>query len=155
AVFGDAFLAKLDAFGDSLVFSTYAGGANPDIAWGVAVDKDGNAYLAGGTQSSDFPVTAGVLQSKYAGGQLLANGADPAGDAFVAKFTTNGARVWSTFLGGSSRDIAVGIAVDAAGNVYAAGSSESADFPWTAGAVRGCRNGGPWVAQIDANGTKI
>jgi uncharacterized protein (TIGR03437 family) len=155
AAFGDAFVARLDAGGTNLLYSTYLGGVSPDIAWAIAVDKDGNAYVAGGTQSADFPVSAGVPQSKYAGGTPLRDGADPAGDAFIARFDVTGRRVWSTFLGGSGRDLAQAIALDAAGNVYVAGTSESADFPWTAGAIRGCRTGGPWVAQLDGAGTKL
>lgn len=152
--YGDAFVAKLDAAGGSLIFSTYLGGTLPDVAYAVAVDRDGNAYVSGGTQSLDFPVTAGAFQSKYAGGASVdLVGPDPAGDAFVTKFSPSGLRLWSTFLGGSSREIAAAVGVDAAGNVYAAGSSESSDFPWTAGAVRGCRAGGPWVAQLNNSGT--
>ena len=80
--FGDAFVAKLDAAGANLLYSTYLGGTSPDIAWGIAVDKNGNAYVAGGTQSADFPVTAGVFQSKYAGGTALSEGAAIASERF-------------------------------------------------------------------------
>lgn len=153
--YGDGFVTKLDANGTNFLFSTFLGGAAPDIAWAIAVDKDGNAFVAGGTQSADFPVTPGAFQTKYGGGTLLTDSPDPAGDAFVTKFDATGARVWSTFIGGSAREVAAAIALDASGNVYAAGSSESANFPWTADAVRGCRNGGPWVAQLDPAGAKL
>ncbi|HXA52958.1 MAG TPA: SBBP repeat-containing protein, partial [Candidatus Acidoferrum sp.] len=155
AAYGDGFVTKLDANGATFVFSTFLGGAAPDIAWSIAVDKDGNAFVAGGTQSSDFPVTPGAFQTKYGGGTLLSDSADPAGDGFVTKFSTTGERAWSTFIGGSGRDVAAAVALDASGNVYAAGSSESANFPWTADAVRGCHNGGPWVAQFDPAGAKL
>ncbi|MCU1239167.1 MAG: uncharacterized protein JWP63_7134, partial [Candidatus Solibacter sp.] len=151
ADYGDAFIARLDAAGAHLVFSTYLGGTAPDIAYGLALDKDGNAYVTGGTQSANFPVTAGAFQTKYAGGSPL-DTPDPAGDAFVAKFSINGSLLWSTFLGGSSRDLAEAAAVDAAGNVYVTGASYSADFPLTAGALRGCRTGGPWVSEFDPSG---
>jgi uncharacterized protein (TIGR03437 family) len=64
-------------------------------------------------------------------------------------------RVWSTFLGGSGRDLAEAVAVDGAGNVVVAGATDSADFPRTAGALSGCRTGGPWVAQLDSAGAKV
>jgi uncharacterized protein (TIGR03437 family) len=152
--YGDAFAAKLDAAGANLVFSTYLGGTAPDIAYGIALDKDGNAYVTGSTQSADFPTTAGTVQPKYAGG-TPASQPDPSGDAFIARFSVNGARVWSTFLGGSARDIAEAIAVDGAGNVVVAGASDSGDFPRTGGALSGCRSGGPWVAQLDNAGARL
>jgi uncharacterized protein (TIGR03437 family) len=153
--YGDAFVAKLNAAGASLVFSTYLGGTAPDIAYGIALDKDGNAYVTGSTQSDDFPTTAGTFQPKYAGGTPVST-PDPAGDAFLARFSANGALVWSTFLGGSDRDIAEAIAVDGlSGNVFVAGTTDSANFPRTAGALAGCRTGGPWVAQMDSAGTKL
>jgi hypothetical protein len=72
----DAFLAKLNAAGTALVFSTYLGGSGQEKGHGVAVDPSGNAYITGGTFSTDFPVTAGAFQSGYAGGSF---------EGFVAK----------------------------------------------------------------------
>jgi uncharacterized protein (TIGR03437 family) len=154
AAYGDAFVTKLNAAGQ-LVFSTYLGGKAADVAYGVAVDKDGNAYVTGGTQSADFPVSPGAFQPAYAGGTPVRVQADPAGDAFVAKFSIGGSRLWATFLGGSSRDLAEAIAVDPAGNVVVTGTTDSEDFPRTAGALSGCRSGGPWVAQLDNAGAKL
>ena len=153
--YGDAFVAKLDAAGDRFVYATYLGGSAPDIGYGIAVDGGGNAYVAGSTQSSDFPTTAGVFQPKYAGGAAISDGPDPMGDAFVAKFDSAGARVWSTFLGGSDRDEAVALALDSAANVYVGGNTESADFPMTANAIPHCRTGGPFVAELDTSGAKL
>ncbi len=134
---GDAFVAKVDAAGANLVFSTYLGGKAADVAYGIALDPSGNAYVAGGTQSANFPVSSGAVQTTYAGGTPVEVDADPAGDAFVARFSSSGARLWSTFLGGTDRDIAEAIAVDPSGNVVVAGASESANFPRTRGrAVR-------------------
>jgi len=154
-VYGDAFVAKMDAAGANLVFSTYLGGKAADVAYGIAVDQAGSAYVAGGTQSANFPVSTGAVQTTYAGGAAVEAGADPAGDAFVARFSSAGARLWSTFLGGTDRDIAEAIAVDPAGNIVVIGNSDSANFPRTAGALSGCRTGGPWVAQLDGAGAKL
>ena len=157
--YGDAFVAKLDAAGDRFLYATYLGGTAPDIGYGIAVDSGGNAYVAGSTQSADFPTTAGVFQPKYAGGTPFNDGADPDpdGDAFIAKYGPSGALLWSTYLGGSSRDEAVAIALDSATNpnVYVGGSTESADFPLTANAIPHCRTGGPFAAELDTNGAKL
>ena len=153
--YGDAFVAKLDAAGAHLIFATYLGGTQPEVAYGIAVDGSGSAYVTGSTQSSDFPVSSGVVQSRYAGGTSPLVGADPSGDAFVAKYSASGARQWSTYLGGKGRDIAEAIGVDSAGNVYVTGTTESADFPFTSGAIVGCRTGGPWVAELDPDGAKL
>jgi uncharacterized protein (TIGR03437 family) len=156
-LYGHAFVAKLNAAGSQFVFATYLGGSAPDIAYGIVVDKNGAAYVTGSTQSPDFPVTPGVYQTKYAGGTPLSDGPDPSGDAFAAKFSPSGSRVWSTYLGGSGRDIAEAIALDPTGNLFIAGTTESTDFPFAADAVRGCRNrtAAPWVAELDNNGAKL
>jgi hypothetical protein len=112
----DAFLSKISATGTSVLYSTYIGGGNEDIGYGVAVDGNANAYVTGLSYSPDFPVTGSALQA--------ANGG--AGDAFVTKINTGGgAFAYSTLLGGSGLDQGNGIAVDGTGNVYVAGESSS------------------------------
>src|SRR5208283_5536910 len=89
----------------------------------IAVDAAGNAYVAGGTGSSDFP-TVNPLQATCG----TCSGGYPTG--FVAKLNTAGsALVYSTFLGGSAYDEVDGIALDAAGNAYLTGYTTSSDFP--------------------------
>jgi uncharacterized protein (TIGR03437 family) len=133
------YLTKKDASGNVL-YSTYIGGTSQDGVTAMTVDAQGNVYLAGYTYSSDFPVTAGAVQSKNAGPTqtfvFTALGAPygpsyvvPGGDVFVAKFTSTGTLVFSTLLGGSKSDIPTLIAVDSTGNVYVAGATESGDFP--------------------------
>jgi Beta-propeller repeat len=130
-VFGgtlDAFVAKLNATGSALVYSTYLGGGSgggssggSDVALGVAVDLIGNAYVTGYTGSTDFP-TVNPLQPIFGG----------SGDAFVAKINAAGtALIYSTYLGGTSVDpeIGSGIAVDSVGNAYITGTTGSTDFP--------------------------
>jgi len=154
--FGDAFVAKLNPSGASVIFATYWGGAAPDIAYAIAVDSTGNAYVAGATSSSDFPVTAGAFQMAYAGPAANPAEPDPDGDAFVSKFSPLGAVVWSTLWGGSQADVAYAIARDGVGNVYITGTTESSDFPKSGNSIPACRNtGGPFVAELDPSGAKL
>jgi hypothetical protein len=185
----DIFVAKLSPDGSRLVYSTYVGGGNGERGQGISVDAAGNAYVAGYTNSTDFP-TVNALQSQFAGGnadgvvfRVNASGsaldystyfggandrpdiatavaADAAGNAYVtgftnsrdfpvykplqlfvgptdvfaAKFNPKGALVYSTFLGGSADDEAMGIAIDAAGSAYVTGETESPNFPTSRGA---------------------
>ena len=115
----DAFVAKLNPAGSALVYSTYLGGGGTDAGNDIAVDSSGNAYVAGITNSTDFP-TVDPVQATLGGSN----------DAFVAKLNPGGsALVYSTFLGGSFFDLANGIAVDNAGNAYVTGDADSTNFP--------------------------
>ncbi|WP_077490175.1 SBBP repeat-containing protein [Sinomonas mesophila] len=121
----DAFVTKLSPTGSSLVYSTYLGGSGFDRGLGVAVDAAGNTYITGNTSSTDFPTTAGALDTTLNGG----------GDAFVTKLSPTGSSLLdSTYLGGSGFDNGAGVTVDAVGSAYVTGSTGSADFPTTAGA---------------------
>lgn len=128
-------------------YATFLGGAMDDTGNGVAVDAEGNVYVAGYTAAADFPVSNAV-QSGFGGG--------PA-DAFVAKMNAEGtALVYATYLGGSREDFATGIAVDADGNVYVAGSTNSTNFP-VAGAAQANLRGayGGFLAKLDATGAAL
>jgi hypothetical protein len=115
---GDAFVAKINPTGSALIYSTYLGGNNYDLASAIVVDSSGNAYVTGATYSTNFP-TRNPLQS--------ANGGDF--DAFIAKINSSGsALVYSTYLGGSGPDDATSIAVDSAGHVYVTGQTGSGNF---------------------------
>lgn len=124
----DAFVTKINSSGSALVYSTYLGGgqiinATEDWGEGIAVDSAGSAYVTGYTYSPDFPVTPGAFDTSRAGL-----------DAFVTKFTPNGnLLVYSTFLGAAGREQGQSIAVDATGNAYVTGLTESSDNPYTAG----------------------
>ena len=118
------------------VFGTYLGGAAIDQPSAIVADAQGNTYVTGSTTSANFP-TKGALQPRYGGNT----------DVFVTKLdAATGAIVYSTYLGGSGIDTARAIRVDAAGSVYVAGSTRSADFP----AVRGfqTRLAGPLSAFV-------
>ena len=115
----DGFVAKLTADGTELIYSTYLGGRDNDNAAGIAVDAAGAAYVTGGTASPDFPIV-NALQPTLRGGA----------DAFVAKLTPDGAAlVHSTYLGGSMDDGGNDIAVNADGDAYITGGTNSPDFP--------------------------
>lgn len=117
----DAFVSVINAAGNALVYSTYLGGSAYDYGQGIAVDASGAAYVAGWTRSTDFP-TASPVQA--AGGGSY--------DAFVAKLNPAGAGagdlVYSTYLGGTDTEEALGIAVDAGGDAVITGYSTSRDF---------------------------
>ena len=116
--YSDAFVTKLTPAGNELVYSTYIGGSGFDQGQSIAVDATGSAYVAGSTQSPDFP-TQSAYQG-YKGGY----------DGFVVKLAPAGnALTYSTFLGGSGDDFGAGIAVDAAGSAYLIGTTNSSDFP--------------------------
>jgi hypothetical protein len=115
---GDAFVVKFNSAGVP-VYSTYLGGDYLDYGNDVAVDAAGNAYVTGWTGSTDFPLH-NAFQPTYRGNW----------DGFVSKLSPDGSSlVYSTYLGGTSIENADGIAVDAAGNAYITGDTQSGDFP--------------------------
>ncbi len=125
--FSDAFITKLNSTGSGLVYSTYLGGTALEQGTGIAVDSNGNAYVAGLTGSHNFPTTVGAFQLTNPGIE----------NAFVTKLNAAGsAMVYSTYLGGSSGDQAAAIAVDNTGAAYVTGAMTSANFPKTGGAFQ-------------------
>jgi hypothetical protein len=115
----DAFVAKLDASGSKLLYSSFLGGSSADSGNGIALDTTGNAYVTGSTESTDFP-TETPFQSGNAG----------VSDAFVTKVNNSAtAIIYSTYLGGTAADVAQAIAVDAAGSAYVTGYTYSTNFP--------------------------
>jgi hypothetical protein len=121
----DAFVTKFDPTGSFLIYSTYLGGNGEDTAWSIAIDSFGNAYIAGRTNSSDFPVVNPLFT--YVG-----NGYN----GFVTKINAEGSKlIYSTYLGSSSTE-ASAIAADSDGNAYVVGRTSSRDFPTTPGAFQ-------------------
>lgn len=148
--FSNAFVAKLNATGSSVSYSTYLGGSGGDYAKGIAVDSSENAYVVGTTASFNFPVTLNPLQSTFGGGS---------NDAFVSMLNPAGtALVYSTYLGGNDNDFGNAIAVDSAGNAYVTGYTASTNFPGVAaGSIQpsnlGIYNG--FVATLNATGAAL
>ena len=145
-VYWDVFVAKIDTSGSSIVYSTYIGGSNNDLGWGITVDEAGSAYVVGYTESSDFPV-ASPIQGSNAGGA----------DIFLIKIDSTGSSLsYATYLGGSGNDWGYTVAVDSAGAAYIIGKSESTDFPMV-NPIYGSNAGNydAVIAKIDVTGTAI
>jgi len=143
------FVAKLNAVGTALTYSTYLGGSSYDTCFGIAVDAGGNAYLTGRTYSSDFPTTAGAYQTAFGGGSY---------DGFVTKLNPTGtALVYSTYLGGSNDDFGQIIAVDSSGNSYVTGVTYSSNFPITPGSFQTILHGADnaFITKLNPTGTAL
>ena len=150
---GDAFVVKLDPTGSALIYSTFLGGSGDDIAYGIALDSSGNAYVVGATASTDFPTTPGAFQTTFGGGET---------HVFVAKVNPLGsALVYSTYLGGSDHDEGFGIALDGlpSPNAYVTGETRSTDFPIIPGAIQPTFAGGTgfdvFVTKLDPTGSAL
>lgn len=144
----DAFVTKLNAAGSGLVYSTFLGGFALERAFGIAVDSTGNAFVAGRTDSSNFPTTTGAYNTSHNGGP----------DIFVTKLNAAGSGlVYSTFIGGSGNDFHNALAVDSAGNAYVAGVTQSTNYPTTSGAYDTSYNGtgDVFVTKLNAAGSGL
>lgn len=161
----DAVVTKLDPTGSALVYSTYLGGSDTDLALSMAVDGTGAVYVTGLVYSADYPTTGGAYDT-------TANGW---GDPFVTKLNAAGSALdYSTYLGGGAcvddlcADMGQDIAVDAAGNAYVVGLTPSSDFPTTLGAYDTSHAGGScsfgfatydcrdaFVLQLNATGSAL
>ncbi|MBI2986440.1 MAG: SBBP repeat-containing protein [Deltaproteobacteria bacterium] len=162
---GDVFVAKLDPSPanctpvqntnitcvESLIYSIYIGGTDVDTGFGIAVDNQGNAYVTGKTDSTDFPGAGSETAPKLGQGQF-----GEGGDVFVAKVNPSGTQIlYSTLLGGTGGDTASGIALDASCNAYVTGQTFSPDFPLMnpllqnfANKINVGENGDAFVAKI-------
>jgi plastocyanin len=117
----DIFITKLNSAGSGLIFSTYLGGSRGDAGAGIAVDSQGNVYVAGTTNSQNYP-TLNAVQSQLSAFQ----------DVFVTKMNANGtALVYSTYLGGEEilEEEGLGVAVNSLGEAYVTGFTDATDFP--------------------------
>ena len=157
-------LGAFDAHSDlvidpAMTYATYQGGSENDAARGVAVDASGNIYVTGFTESINLPHTGGSLQPAFHG---AGPSADIGGDAFIAKYTSAGALVYVTYLGGAADEAGGAIAVDSSGSAYVAGYTSSKDFPSTTGRTYGGGSsafsglvGDAFAAKLNPAGTAL
>jgi hypothetical protein len=151
---GQGFVTKFSPNGGTLDYSTYLGGsgANNGVS-ALAIDSAGDAYVAGSTNSTDFPTTTQAVQGSLRGQE----------NAFVAELNPSGnGLVYSTYLGGSGYDSEAAIAVDTSGGAYVAGNTTSTDFPLVQPfqstndeTASGNSNPTAFVAKIAAGGTAL
>ncbi|MBZ5606138.1 MAG: SBBP repeat-containing protein, partial [Acidobacteriia bacterium] len=147
----DAFVAKVDPTGSSLVYSTYYGGSGADQALGMDVDSAGSAYVCGQTDSTDLP-TRNPLQKSIGGNQ----------DAFLLRLDPTGSNmVFSTYFGGIGLDFCHGLKLDQAGNIYITGSSfvnsGLNNFPTTPNSFQSPNGKGQdcFVSKLTGNGSAV
>jgi hypothetical protein len=145
----------------TMVYSTYLGGSQLDVGYGLTVDSSGNAYVAGQTCSPATPAS-GAFPTLNPLPQNSPNPGDNTGaacDAFVTKLNATGtALVYSTYLGGTGGDYASGIAIDGTGDAYVVGFTNSTDFPTTVGVFQPAYGGGnsdDFVAELNATGSAL
>ena len=134
-----------------LLHSTYLGGVHDDQVGALVLDAQGNAYIVGNSGSEDWPVSGNAYQTRRKNlGVYVRN-------VVVTKFDAAGTLLWSTFIGGSVNDYGAGIALDAAGQVVISGSTNSSDFPTTAGAHQNTLRGGAsgFVAVLSPDGSTL
>jgi len=167
SITGDAFVARFDNQGSNLIFLTYLGGSGDDVAYGIAVDGNGNAYIAGTTDSTNFPVVNTIPGGTNIGGTFNKYANAYLADAFVAKLDAIGSDLlYSTYLGGGGADAAYGIALDSSNDAYVTGFTYSTNFPTTSDAFQkhlavtnwayqAYYNANAFVAEISASGTNL
>ncbi|MHA2285037.1 MAG: SBBP repeat-containing protein [Candidatus Thorarchaeota archaeon] len=142
----DCFILGVDSSGDSLVFSTFFGGSENDFGNDITLDEQGDIYIIGYTDSTDFP-TKNAIQNSHAGSY----------DSFIAKFRMpENQLIFSTYFGGSIRDVGKGITVDSIGNVIFVGETNSNDFP-TSNSFDNQSHGEEdcFVTKLDSSGSSI
>lgn len=151
-IYPDSFVMKISSTGNSLIYSTFLGGNDYEVASGIAIDVSGNAYVTGSTHSSDFPVRSAYNDhlSGYS-------------DFYILKLNTDGsAAEFSTYLGGNdfwSEGEVYGIIVDGRGRAIVTGYTQSNDFPTTSGAFKTSfpssgRSSG-FITKLSASGNSL
>ncbi|MCS1351345.1 SBBP repeat-containing protein [Mechercharimyces sp. CAU 1602] len=151
SIFGgatDAFISKLNASGNDLLYSTYLGGSSNDLARGITVNASNEAFVTGATSSTNFPISTDAFQTRLRGDL----------NAFVSKINNSAtAIVYSSYLGGKQRDLGNGIVVDEVNHSYVVGETSSTDFPVTSGVFQSMNNGASngFISKINATGNSL
>lgn len=162
----DGFVTKLSPDGTRIEFSTFLGGTMSDRIQDVEVGRDGAVYLAGGTNSRDFPLTAGALDADSAGHRrTMGAGLSILAEAFLTKLSPDGSRLlYSTFLGGADAEEAMAVSAGPRGTAFVTGHTFSRDYPTTAtafdrslnhdaGAASGCSD--MFVTKVGRSGASM
>jgi PKD repeat protein len=137
----DGFFSKFDANGSNLLYSTFFGGATEEYPNSIIIDQSGIAYIAGYTNSANFPTTSAAYSRNLSGSN----------DCFILKINPNSPTlVFSTFIGGSMDDRATSVAIDSLKNVYITGYTYSYDYPTSSPAVSNYSSG-----NFDCFATKL
>ncbi len=145
----DAYLTKLNAAGNGLVYSTYLGGTGWDWAYSIRINAADEVFLTGKAQTN-FPTTPGSFQPVTAGN----------GDVFVSRINAAGSGfIYSTFIGGANSEVGNSIVINAADEAFITGNTSSTNYPCTAGAYDPTYNGGTYgdciVSHLNATGTTL
>ena len=142
----DAYVTKFSPDGSTIVYSTFIGGSAREEGQTIGITSDG-IYIAGITDSSDFPTTVGAFDESY-------NGDD---DGFIVKLDGAGMLVFASYIGGSAFDTATDLVVDSAGRPVIVGWTNANDFPVTVGAFDETWNGDSdcYVLQMSVNGADL
>ena len=150
----DVFVARLNATGKALIYSTFVGGINDEFGESINLDAAGNACVVGGVYvysgvTPSFPTTPGSVQPRYGGGLS---------DAFAFKLNAAGSGLlYSTYLGGSGDEYAYGADMDTAGSLYVTGRTQGGAFPTTPGAFQTANHGGAdaYIVKINPTGSSL
>ncbi|MCE5224000.1 SBBP repeat-containing protein [bacterium] len=146
------FVSKVDSTGQHLRYSTFLGGSKEDRSYDIEVDKDGNAYVTGETNSPDFPVSSDAYQKSLQG---------YGDDSFISKVNSTGSKLlYSSYFGGSSDEKGYRIEVDSKGIVYICGITDSYDLPVTPGAFQiavssNNTRGDCFIAKLDITSSSL
>lgn len=146
-------------YSTTVPYAGASGGISNPRVMAVETDSSGNSYVTGAVYANGLAATAGVVQPAFATGGSCPDffgtpGACP--DVFLAKFDANGSLVFLTYLGGSGMDVPNSLAVDAAGNIYVGGQTDSPDFPLAGNPWRPVETrAGAFIAKLSGDGRKL